>query len=115
MHYRLSRRTDTAFCIAAREAEISGDLKRRLSLYDEVGMLDHLQAEAFPETSYFHLLTGNNRLPRRTPALAASADPHMVRSILASIKAQNEHALNGLAQHEELLRWIHRIHPAKAS
>jgi hypothetical protein len=61
MHYRLSRRTDGAFWIAAREAEISGDLKRRLSLYDEVGMLDHLQAEAFPETSYFHLLTGNKQ------------------------------------------------------
>lgn len=82
MHYRLSRRTDSGFWIAARETEISGDLKRRLSLYDEVGMLNHLQAEAFPETRYFHLLTGNNRLPRRAPALSASADPQMVQSIL---------------------------------
>jgi tryptophan halogenase len=115
MHYRLSRRTDSAFWIAAREAEISVDLKRRLSLYDEVGILDHLQAEAFPETSYFHLLTGNKRLPRRAPALAASADPHMVHSILASIKAQNEQALLTLPLHEELLGRIHRIPLAKAS
>jgi tryptophan halogenase len=115
MHYRLSRRTDSAFWIAAQEAEISGDLKRRLNLYDEVGMLDNLQAEAFTETSYFHLLTGNKRLPRRAPALAAAADPHMVHSILASIKAQNDQALRDLPPHEELLRRIHRIQLAKAS
>lgn len=115
MHYRLSRRADSAFWIAAREAEISGDLKRRLNLYDEVGMLDNLQAEAFTETSYFHLLTGNKRLPRRAPALAASADPHMVHSILASIKAQNDQALRDLPPHEELLRRIHRIQLARAS
>lgn len=115
MHYRLSRRTDSAFWIAAREAEISGDLKRRLSLYDEVGMLDQLQSEAFPETSYFHLLTGNQRLPRRAPALAAASDPHVVHSILASIKAQNEQALLALPSHEELIGRIHRIPLAKAS
>lgn len=53
MHYQLSRRTDIAFRIIAREAEISGDLKRRLNLYDEVGMLDNLQAESLlrPATS----------------------------------------------------------------
>lgn len=115
MHYRLSRRTDTAFWIAAREAEISSDLKRRLNLYDETGILDHLQAEAFPETSYFHLLTGNMRLPRRAPALSASADPHTVHSILASIKAQNEQALLDLPRHEELLGRIHRTGLARAS
>jgi hypothetical protein len=78
-------------------------------------MLDNLQAEAFPETSYFHLLTGNKRLPRRAPALAASADPQMVHSILASIKAQNEQALRDLPPHEELLGRIHRLHLARAS
>ena len=86
-----------------------------VQLRKKLGMLDNSQAEAFTETSDFHLLTGNRRLPRRTPALAASADSEVVHSRLASIKAQNEHALRDLPPHEELLGRIHRVHSARAS
>ena len=86
-----------------------------VQLRKKFGMLCNLRAEAFTETSYFHLLTGNKRLSRRVPALSASADPHVVHSIRASIKAQNEQALRDLLPHEELLGRIHRVHSARAS
>lgn len=107
MHYWLSQRSDTPFWIAAREAKLSPALKRRLEMYDDAGSLDTLLPEAFPETSYYHLLTGSGRLPRRASALALSIDSHQIRGILTAIQQQNEQVLRDLALHEEALNRIH--------
>ena len=107
MHYWLSQRTDTPFWIAARDARLSSALKRRLELYDDAGTLDLLQPEAFPESSYYHLLTGSGRLPRRASALALSVDPAQIQTILSAIQQQNKQALRDLPLHEELLNRIH--------
>lgn len=115
LHYALSQRDDTAFWVAAREAPLSSPLTHRLDLYDDAGMLDLLAPEAFPETSYYHILTGNDRLPRRASALALAADAEQVRSILDAIRQQNDAALRDLALHEELLKRIHTPTLARAS
>lgn len=106
-HYTLSQRTDTAFWVAARNAKLSSSLKRRLELYDDAGTLDQLQPEAFAETSYYHLLTGSGRLPRRASALALSADSESIQDILSAINQQNQQAMRDLPLHEELLNRIH--------
>jgi tryptophan halogenase len=115
MHYALSRRTDTPFWIAAREAKLSHALQRRLDLYDDAGSLDELQPEAVPATSYYHLLTGNGRLPRRAAPLALSIPSAQIQSILSAIELQNERALRDLPLHEDLLKRIHSPVLAKAS
>jgi len=107
MHYWLSQRSDTPFWIAAREANLSSALKRRLDLYDDAGSLDALIPEAFPETSYYHLLTGNDRLPRRASALALSIDSEQIQGILSAIDQQNQHAMRDLPLHEEVLKRIY--------
>lgn len=107
LHYWLSQRSDTPFWIAAREAKLSSALKRRLDLYDDAGSLDALHPEAFPETSYYHLLTGNDRLPRRAAALALSIDTEQIQGILTAIDQQNQRALRDLPLHEEVLKRIY--------
>lgn len=107
LHYGLSQRTDTPFWIAAREAKLSSSLKRRLELYDDAGILDPLLPQAFPETSYYHLLTGSGRLPRRPSALALSIDSDQIQGILAAISHQNQQAMRDLPLHEEVLQRIH--------
>jgi tryptophan 7-halogenase len=107
LHYALSERVDTAFWIAAREAKLSPTLTRRLEMYDDAGTLDLLEPHAFPETSYYHLLTGSGRLPRRASALALSVDSVQIQSILSAIEQQNGQALRDLPLHEEILNRIH--------
>ncbi len=114
MHYWLSQRMDKPFWISAREAKLSPALKRRLEMYDDAGSLDMLLPEAFPETSYYHLLTGNDRLPRRASALALSIEPHQIEGILSAIQLQNEQAMRDLPLHEEVLKRIY-MPLAKAS
>ncbi len=107
MHYWLSQRSDTPFWVAAREAKLSPTLQRRLEMYDDAGSLDALLPEAFPETSYYHLLTGNGRIPRRASALALSIEPIQIQEILTAIQQQNEQVLRDLPLHEEILKRIY--------
>lgn len=100
MHYWLSQRDDTPFWKAARNAALSSALTQRLQLYDETGMFDVLQREAFPDTSYYHILAGSRRLPKRAPLFAMAATTDMIQHVLDSITVQNHHALAQLAPHE---------------
>ncbi|MFZ9092480.1 MAG: tryptophan 7-halogenase, partial [Planctomycetaceae bacterium] len=107
LHYSLNQRTDTPFWIAAREAPLSAGLKRRLDLYSESGYIDLLLPDAFPDTSYYHLLTGSGRFPRRASSLALSISSDRIQEILSAIELQNNLALRELPVHEELLNRIH--------
>lgn len=115
LHYTLSQRGDTEFWNAARRTIVSDVLAARLELYDDAGVLDHPRAEAFTETSYYHILTGNQRLPRRAAAFALAVDPQEAQWVLQSIRRQTDQVLRDLPLHEELLNRIHRSSMAHAS
>lgn len=107
LHYHLSRREDAGFWSAARRAPISAELESKLAGYDACGWLGDLLPEAFPETSYYFLLTGNNRLPTRPVGVAALAPADRLQEALKGILGQNERACRELPLHEEVLDWVH--------
>jgi tryptophan halogenase len=67
LHYLLTERHD-AFWQDARRVPLPDSLRAMLALYDECGQFIRNQAHLFPESSYFFILTGGNRLPRRSIA-----------------------------------------------
>lgn len=106
LHYVLSRREDD-FWRDAREASTSSSLTDRLALYEDCGWIDDLKSDGFQETSYYHILTGNGRLPRRPSALALANDPNRIQTVLQEILKQNEEMLAMLPLHREMLDWIY--------
>jgi tryptophan halogenase len=106
LHYALSRREED-FWRDAREASMSSSLTERLALYDDCGWIDDLRNDGFQETSYYHILTGNGRLPRRPSALALANDPNRIQSVFQEILKQNEEMLAMLPLHREMLDWIY--------
>lgn len=114
LHYLLSQR-DEPFWEAARNSTGSPELRHRLRLYDETGMLDVLHPEAFPDASYYYLLAGNGRLPKRPAALSVSTDRERLQFVLQAILDQNRNALRNLPLHEEMLKHVHAGPVAKAS
>lgn len=119
LHYHLNQRSEEAdphgFWQAARNATVSGELQHRLKLYSESGTLPPLEADAFGDTSYYFLLTGSQRLPRRPSAIALAADAERISFVLRAIVDQNRTALRSLPLHEEALHQIHSATQAKAS
>ncbi len=114
LHYVLNDR-DEPFWKAAKAAPLSSALQHRLRLYDEIGMLDHLQASAFPDASYYYLMAGMGRLPKRPPALSLAVDKDRLQFVLRAILDQNRKALRELPLHEEMLQQVHATSVAKAS
>lgn len=114
LHYTLSDREEP-FWKAAQQAPLSAELKHRLKLFDEIGILDELRPEAFPAASYYYLLAGNDRLPKRPAAYALSVDLERLEFVLQAMCDQNQAALRQLPLHEETLRQVHRPPDAQAS
>lgn len=114
LHYLVNQREEP-FWKAARETAQSAPLMHRLRLYDEVGMLDILQPNAFPDASYYYLLAGNGRLPKRPAAFSLSTDSERLQFVLTAILDQNRNALRELPLHEEMLQFVHTMPVAKAS
>jgi tryptophan halogenase len=115
LHYHLSRRSDSAFWNAARSAPLSDELVDLLRLYDDAGILDLPRADIFPDTSWYHILTGNDRLPRRADRLSLAAPHSAVRQTLAAIDEQNRRAVSQFPRHEDLLPLWRRGPLARAS
>jgi len=65
LHYLLAQRSEP-FWQDARRVPLPDSLAAVLALYDECGQFVRNQAHLFPETSYFFILTGGNRMPRRS-------------------------------------------------
>lgn len=110
LHYLLSKREEP-FWRDARQAPLSAPLTARLELYDECGWIDGLKSDGFQETSYYHILTGNGRLPRRPASLSLANDPNRTQEVLQQILQQNESMLAQLPAHREMLDWVHSVEP----
>lgn len=106
LHYHLSHR-DEPFWVAARDLALSPELHHRLKLYDEAGVLPETHPDAFPDASYYYLLAGYGRLPRRAPALAMSVDAERLQFVLKAIQDQNQNIQRDLPLNEEVLKSIH--------
>lgn len=110
LHYWLSKREE-AFWRDAREAPLSSALVERLELYEDCGWIDGLRSDGFQETSYYHILSGSGRLPRRPSALSLATDPNRTQEVLQQILQQNESMLAQLPLHREMLDWVHTAGP----
>lgn len=111
LHYWLSKR-DEPFWVDARSVPLSSSLIERMDLYDECGWIDGLRSDGFQETSYYHILSGSGRLPRRPNALSLTTDPGRTQDVLQQILEQNESMLVQLPTHREMLDWVHSANPS---
>ena len=104
MHYLLSTRDDTPFWNDCRHTGIPATLQDLLDLYDESGKIIDRQVRVFPDTSYFHILSGGRRLPRRPMPMVDVSDPVMVRQILQRIRITNRQIVEALPLHPDYIR-----------
>nr|WP_294539750.1 tryptophan halogenase family protein [uncultured Rhodoblastus sp.] len=110
LHYLLTRRGEP-FWRDSRNVEIPRSLRDNLALYDENGRIDAQQMRVFSETSYFLILTGAGRLPRRLITEAERASPGEVWQILDRVRAENRRFVERMPTHANYLAQLHRDRP----
>jgi tryptophan halogenase len=107
LHYLLSRRNEP-FWRDSRSVEISDTLRGVLELYDETGRIAWSKTQVFPETSYFFILAGAGRIPRRLIQEAATARAAEVWQILDRARAENRRFVERMPTHASYLERLHQ-------
>ncbi|HKS88260.1 MAG TPA: tryptophan halogenase family protein [Stellaceae bacterium] len=108
LHYVLAQR-DEEFWRDARSVSLPESLAERMALYDQTGRIETPVRELFPEPSYFYILAGNERLPRRLIVEAEIARPAEVWQLLDRIRAENRDVAARMADHKAHLAQLHRV------
>ncbi|MCH2371888.1 MAG: tryptophan 7-halogenase [Pirellulales bacterium] len=109
LHYYLSKGNNSPFWLAARQAGLSSELENRIELYLENGLLGNLSPLAFPSSSYYHILSGNEIFPRRPAAAIEMMDQRALSSMMENIPSQITNVLNNLPSHRTLISYINSV------
>ncbi|MBK8083179.1 MAG: tryptophan 7-halogenase [Devosia sp.] len=109
LHYYLTRRGE-AYWRDARAVPLSASLEEMLALYDEFGQIEPVDGHVFADTSYYLIMDGNRRYPRRPHPRTALAPPMEMDRMLSGLRQQNIAAADTLPPLVDLLDVIH---PAK--
>jgi len=117
LHYVLNEREDTEFWKANRRTVLPDSLAATMELYDQTGVIDWDNRALFGEVSFYSIVGGFQRLPRRPLAMAGYSNAQKVKEIFATIKAQNLNVANSLPDHGEFMRQLHAMpaQPARMS
>lgn len=110
LHYLLSQRDDV-FWRDARNVPVPDTLRESLALYDENGRIDNPRLQLFLEPSYFFILAGNGRLPRRPIVEADVAPAGETWHVLDRIREQNRQFAAQMPGHGAYLAELHRKEP----
>ena len=103
LHYMLTTRSDSSFWVDCRQVNIPDSLSGLLDMYGECGVLSSPGIHVFPDTSYFHILSGGRRLPRRASPMIYISDISKVREILERIKQNNSDTANTFPEHKSYI------------
>ena len=107
LHYLLSQR-DEPFWRDSRAVPLSDSLRELLELYDETGRIEVERLGLFQPTSYYAILAGSGRMPRRPVVEAETMPPTQNRHNLDAIRAENQRFASKMPSHAEYLAHINR-------
>jgi tryptophan halogenase len=107
LHYILSQR-DEAFWQDARNVPLPDTLRESLALYDETGRINNPRLQLFLEPSYFFILAGNGRVPRRPIVEADIAPAGETWHVLDRIREQHRQFVAQMPAHNAYLGELHR-------
>jgi tryptophan halogenase len=108
LHYLLAGREEP-FWRDARNVPLPDTLRESLAVYEENGRVENARLRLFIEASYFSILTGNARLPRRPIAEADCANVVELGRLLAQVRASNDELTARMPSHKAVLAELHRL------
>jgi tryptophan halogenase len=107
LHYILAQR-DEPFWRDARNVAVPDTLRESLAVYDETGRIESSRLQLFPESSYFFILSGHGRLPRRLTIEADLAHAGEIWQLLDRIREEGSQFVARMPGHRAFLSELHR-------
>lgn len=103
LHYKLTRRTDSAFWRACATMNIPEELKQRIDLFQKTGRLLLREDEPFEEASWLSVLLGQGMTPRSFDPLAEIPDAEQVTRALKQMSDWIEDGVNAMPTQRDFI------------
>jgi len=107
LHYILSQR-DEPFWRAARNVPLPDTLAETLAVYDEIGRIGSPRLQLFQEASYFFILAGNGRLPRRLVIETAAGSAAEIWHVMDGIREKSRQFAAQMPPHASYVNELNR-------
>lgn len=104
LHYKATRRTDSAFWNHVRTMDIPDSLALRMEIFRERGQLIHAPDELFVDTSWLSVLIGQGVTPQGYDPLVESTDIAVLRQGFAQMKAHLADLTAAMPTHYDCLK-----------
>lgn len=104
LHYKATRRDDTAFWRYVADMPVPDSLQGRIDLFRATGRVFRLDDELFAADSWLAVLLGQNIQPRSWDPMADGLPADMVRNRLAGIRHVIARTAGAMPDHEAFLR-----------
>ena len=104
LHYKLTRRDDTAFWRSCRDMEIPDSLAGRIELFRESGCIYPASEELFKVASWLFVMVGQGVMPQNHHHMGALLGDQRLKTALDSLKGNIAKAVGGMPRHEDFLK-----------
>ncbi|MBU2167860.1 MAG: tryptophan 7-halogenase [Alphaproteobacteria bacterium] len=104
LHYKATRRDDTAFWRYVAAMAVPDSLQARMDLFRATGRVFRLDDELFAADSWLAVLLGQNVQPRSRDPMADALPADLVRNRLAGIRHIIARTASAMPDHEAFLR-----------
>lgn len=106
LHYKLTRRDDTAFWRDCAAMEVPDTLRRKLELWDARGEFIRYRWEMFHPASWLAIYTGFDRSPDALNPAVVTVDPQQLDSAMQRMRAAIADTLRRAPTHSQFLATI---------
>ncbi|SFK04604.1 tryptophan halogenase family protein [Caulobacter sp. UNC279MFTsu5.1] len=104
LHYKATRRDDTAFWRRCAAMEIPDSLAHKMALFRSGGRVFRFHDDLFTEDSWLAVMLGQGVMPRSYDRLADSLDRDQLARNMARLKAVTLQAAHALPSHETFIQ-----------
>lgn len=103
LHYKLTRRDDTAFWRSCRDLDIPDTLADRIALFRDGGYVYQSSDELFRTASWLFVMLGQGVLPQNHHHMGALLGEQRLRRALESLKQNIARAVTKMPRHQDFL------------
>jgi tryptophan halogenase len=111
LHYKATERNDSPFWDHCREMPVPDNLRTKMELFRETGLVFREADELFAETSWMQVMIGQNIMPRAYHPLVDTLSLDEIRDMVAGTRRVLERSVDVMPIHKEFIARFCKAEP----
>ncbi len=108
LHYKLNERTDSQYWLDCARMDVPENLRRKMAMFRESGMVQREQDELFSEIAWQQVMIGQGVIPADYHSMANAIDEKALKELLDNLKAVMQVTVNRMPPHQDFINFCTR-------